>query len=83
MGNSSRKYRLLFIVLNFFLIQQLSAQYKNNVWSFGLGGVAADYYPTNEANSGGLFNEFFNIEDHWNFGVKLNASRILSKKFFL
>jgi hypothetical protein len=71
----------LFFVVNLFTITSSYSQNDNNVWSFGLGAVAVDYYPTNEKGTGGLFNEFFNAADHWNFGIKLNASRILSNKF--
>jgi len=71
MGKAIRKYLLLVIVLNFILTQNSYAQDKNNLWSFGIGINAIDFYPTNAPNTGnedGFLNELFNIRDHWNIG---------------
>jgi hypothetical protein len=84
MINSLRKYLVLFIALNFYLVQQLHAQREGDLWAFGISLIAVDYYPTNESNMGGMFNELFNVGDHWNFfGLKGDASRILGNNFML
>ena len=43
------------------------AQDQNNPWSIGVGINAVDYYPVGEtAPQGELFDEYFNIGDHYN-----------------
>lgn len=43
------------------------AQDQNNPWSIGIGINAVDYYPVGEtAPQGELFDEYFNIGDHYN-----------------
>lgn len=43
------------------------AQDENNPWAIEIGGNAVDLYPTGEdAPAGGMFDEFFNVGDHWN-----------------
>lgn len=51
----------------------LNAQDKNNPWAVSFGVNAIDYHPTNYegnltngGNDSNLFNEFFNMEDHYN-----------------
>lgn len=74
--------KLLLLFISFYLLQNAFAQDKSNSWIFGIGVNAVDYYPTNQSDMGGAFNELFNIEDHWNFfGLKLNADKILGNNF--
>lgn len=84
MINSLRKFTFFFIISNLFMIVQGYAQDKNNLWAVGIGVTAVDYYPTNELDMGGLFNEIFNVGDHWNiYGPKINASRYLGNNLIL
>ena len=44
-----------------------NAQNENNPWQIDLGINAVDFYPTGEDRPlGGIFNEYFNANDHWN-----------------
>lgn len=58
------------LMLAFLLVLGLSttnAQNENNPWQIDLGVNAVDFYPTGEDSPlGGYFNEYFNLEDHWN-----------------
>ena len=66
----------------------MSAQNENNPWLFSVGVSAVDLYPVgthsvpqgpNFWNSDG-FDEFFNVEDHWNIALPyLTVSRYLTK----
>jgi outer membrane protein OmpA-like peptidoglycan-associated protein len=55
-------------------IGTVNAQDANNPWAIDVGANAIDFYPTGNENSiigvGGesdeLFDEFFNVTDHWN-----------------
>ena len=57
--------------LLFFFILQISnvfAQNEKFPWQFSFGINAVDTFPTNTAKNGALFEDFFNVIDHWNFG---------------
>ncbi|MBL7471307.1 OmpA family protein [Robertkochia sediminum] len=59
------------ILVAFLLIAGLSsvhAQDHNNPWQVSFGINAIDVYPTNSDKpyAGGWFDEYFNVEDHWN-----------------
>lgn len=80
---SSKKSLLVltfFCCLNFLLF----SQNENNKWVVGVGINAIDYYPTNEDNMGGFFNEITNAKDHWNiYGPKIHAARFIREKLNL
>ena len=71
MNFTSTKYFYLFL---FSLFLQLSfAQSSDNPWKFSLGVNVIDTYPTGDSspylgNAGDLFEDFFNVGDHWNLG---------------
>ena len=44
------------------------AQTKDYPVQISLGVNVIDVYPTGVSSQGGLFEDFFNIQDHWNFG---------------
>jgi outer membrane protein OmpA-like peptidoglycan-associated protein len=60
-------------------------QDKNNPWAITIGVNAVDPYPVGEdAPQGDFFDEFFNVEDHWNIFPSLSTisvSRYLSDGF--
>lgn len=78
-----RKYFLHLFLISLLLYQKSYAQSENNLWVFGIGANAIDFFPTNATNTGndgGFLNELFNVEDHWNFGgPQLLATRYLVK----
>jgi outer membrane protein OmpA-like peptidoglycan-associated protein/outer membrane protein W len=66
----------------------IGAQNEDNPWLFSVGLSAVDLYPTGGQNfaSGpqvyhaGGFDEFFNVQDHWNVGLPyLSLGRYLDK----
>ena len=72
-----------FLLLAFFCIFNflLFSQNENNKWVVGVGINVVDYYPTNEDNMGGFFNEITNANDHWNiYGPKIHAARFIRGK---
>ncbi len=80
-----RKYIIALLCLCSFVSFAQNQEYK---WSVGLGVNAIDFFPTGESsfktgNTGGRFNEIFNINDHWNkAGIpKLSVSRHLWRRF--
>ena len=66
--------RLLVVALLVLGINNIQAQNEDNPWQFTIGINAIDVFPTNSdpANflppyeTGGLFDEYFNANDHWN-----------------
>ena len=64
-----------------------NAQDQNNPWAIGIGVNAVDFYPTGEnAPLGDYFDEFFNLDDHYNYLPSLSTvsvSRYLSDGFSL
>ena len=62
--------KLLVVALVFVGINSIQAQDENNPWQVSIGVNAIDAYPTNDSNnpysSSTLFNEYFNVTDHWN-----------------
>ncbi len=60
--------RLMFVLLLVFGLNNVNAQDENNPWQISVGVNAVDLYPVGEdAPQGGFFDEFFNVDDHWNF----------------
>ncbi|MCA0958760.1 MULTISPECIES: OmpA family protein [Flavobacteriaceae] len=62
--------KLLVVALVFVGINSIQAQDENNPWQVSIGVNAIDAYPTNDSNnpfsSTTLFDEYFNVSDHWN-----------------
>ncbi len=62
--------KLLVVALVFVGINNIQAQDENNPWQISFGVNAIDAYPTNDENnpfsSTTLFDEYFNVSDHWN-----------------
>lgn len=67
-----RKYKILFLVgITFFIDVLIYGQNEDNLWVFGIGANAIDYYPSNAPNTGnegGFLNQLSNANDHWNIG---------------
>ena len=67
--------KFLVVALMMLGLNNLQAQDENNPWQISVGVNAIDVFPTNETNTsvnlpayetGSLFSEFFNANDHWN-----------------
>ncbi|MDF0714945.1 OmpA family protein [Muricauda sp. 334s03] len=62
--------KLLVVALVFVGINSIQAQDENNPWQVSIGVNAIDAYPTNDSDnpysSTTLFDEYFNVSDHWN-----------------
>ena len=62
--------KLLVVALVFVGFNSIQAQDENNPWQVTIGVNAIDAYPTNDENnpfsSTTLFDEYFNVSDHWN-----------------
>ncbi len=62
--------KLLVVALVFVGFNNIQAQDENNPWQISFGINAIDVFPTNDPNnafsSSTLFNEYFNVNDHWN-----------------
>ncbi|MGD1947337.1 MAG: OmpA family protein [Croceivirga sp.] len=72
MKHLSKFFVVALLVLGF---NNLQAQDENNPWQVSFGVNAIDVYPTNDNSTstnlpayetGSLFNEYFNVNDHWN-----------------
>lgn len=88
--------RFLVASLLIMFIGSVNAQDANNPWAISVGANAIDFYPVggDAANSipgvGGerdeLFDEFFNVEDHWNILPSvsyINVSRFIGDGFII
>ena len=56
-------------------VASLSAQDQNNPFKITVGTSAVDAFPTNAVNpfeTGALFEDFFNVNDHWNMLPAVN-----------
>ena len=62
--------KLLVVALVFVGFNNVQAQDENNPWQISFGINAIDTYPTNDESnpfsSTTLFDEYFNVSDHWN-----------------
>ncbi len=63
----------------------MQAQTEDNPWAIGIGVNAIDFYPVGEdMPQGDMFNEYFNVEDHWNIlpsVSKLTVGRYIGAGF--
>ncbi len=85
--------RFLVASLLIMVIGSVNAQDKNNPWAINVGANAIDTYPvgdrareagTNLEVRGGLFEEFYNVNDHWNILPSvsyINISRYVGDGF--
>ena len=83
----SRPY---FITLFLFLNTSLFSQNNENQWIISAGYSAVDLYPSGAEvgrpyyPQGKIFEDFFNVSDHWNFGgPTISISKLISKSFYL
>ncbi len=62
--------KLLVVLLVFIGFNGIHAQDGNNPWQIGFGVNAVDAFPTGDSDAsfqtGSVFSEFFNANDHWN-----------------
>ncbi|MFC0603545.1 OmpA family protein [Winogradskyella pulchriflava] len=79
--------RLFFVAVLLISFSTTNAQDQNNPWAITLGVNAVDFYPVGEDTpQGDYFDEYFNVEDHWNIMPSLSmisVSRYLSDGFTL
>ncbi len=54
----------------------MNAQDENNPWSIDFGANAVDFYPTNQSGMGGWFDEFVNVDDHYNIIPSISRLRV-------
>ena len=83
-------YRPYFITLFLFLNTSLFSQNNENQWIISAGYSAVDLYPSSAEvgrpyyPQGKIFEDFFNVSDHWNFGgPTISISKLISKSFYL
>ncbi|WP_345006199.1 OmpA family protein [Snuella lapsa] len=65
--------RLMFAMLLVLGYSNANAQDKNNPWQINIGANAVDFYPTGEDGQGEIFDEYFNVTDHWNILPSLST----------
>jgi outer membrane protein OmpA-like peptidoglycan-associated protein len=78
------------ITLFLFLNTSLFSQNNENQWIISAGYSAVDLYPSGAElgrpyyPQGKIFEDFFNVSDHWNFGgPTISVSKLISKSFYL
>ena len=83
-----KKYKLISIFFLFFSLTSLVGQNADNPWHIGLNFNVVDIYPTGAdaddpfGPQGKLFEDPFNVSEHWNFGgPTLSLSRSIIKGF--
>ncbi len=67
--------RLLFAMLLVLGYSNANAQDKNNPWQISIGTNAVDAYPNGDGGlfSETIFDEYFNVSDHWNILPSLST----------
>ncbi|MCQ0110912.1 Thrombospondin type 3 repeat-containing protein [Zhouia amylolytica] len=76
--------KILVASLLFVGLSSVHAQDENNPWQLSFGVNAVDVYPTGEPGMGDYFDEYFNVEDHWNILPSISyvaVSRNVGGKF--
>ncbi len=78
--------KVLLILLAVVSFSNIYAQDEDNPWSIDLGTNAVDFYPTGAdfypmGTSGGnfvggMFEDFFNVSDHWNTSAAISKLRV-------
>lgn len=80
-----------YIIISFLLFNtSLFSQNNENQWIFSVGYSAVDLYPSGAKEGtpyhpqGKVFEDFFNVSDHWNFGgPTISISKLIVKSFYL
>jgi outer membrane protein OmpA-like peptidoglycan-associated protein len=80
-----------YIIISFLLFNtSLFSQNNENQWIISVGYSAVDLYPSGAEvgrsyyPQGKIFEDFFNVSDHWNFGgPTISISKLISKSFYL
>jgi hypothetical protein len=68
--------KVLLILLAVVFINNVNAQNEDNPWSVEVGTNAVDFYPTGADDQGDYFDDYFNFDDHWNFGAVMSRIRV-------
>ncbi|MBT8304833.1 MAG: OmpA family protein [Bacteroidia bacterium] len=69
--------RLMFAMLLLIGFSNANAQDQNNPWAITFGVNAVDVYPVGgNSPQGDYFDEFFNVNDHWNILPSLSTLRV-------
>mgnify|MGYP000592597115 CR=1 FL=1 len=70
------KNNLQLMILFCFCFVGVQSQNTEKSWSFGFGASAVDVYPVGEDTpQGDYFDEYFNVNDHWNMGVYFDVNK--------
>ena len=84
------KVLFVFGILFFLNSRLLFSQKNENQWIITAGYSAVDLYPSGAEigrpyfPQGEIFEDFFNVSDHWNFGgPTISISKLISKSFYL
>ena len=84
------KVLFVFGILFFLNSRLLFSQKNENQWIIAAGYSAVDLYPSGAEigrpyfPQGEIFEDFFNVSDHWNFGgPTISISKLISKSFYL
>ncbi len=67
--------KLLFVLVIFAGLS-MNAQDENNPWSVDFGVNAVDFYPTNQPGMGNWFDEYINVNDHYNMVPSLSRVHV-------
>ena len=70
--------KVLLILLVVVSFNNINAQDEDNPWAIELGTNAVDFYPTggDAPFQGDYFDEYFNINDHYNTGAVVSRLRV-------
>ena len=84
------KVLFVFSILFFLNSRLLFSQKNENQWIITAGYSAVDLYPSGAEigrpyfPQGEIFEDFFNVSDHWNFGgPTISISKLILKSFYL
>ena len=84
------KVLFVFGILFFLNSRLLFSQKNENQWIIAAGYSAVELYPSGAEigrpyfPQGEIFEDFFNVSDHWNFGgPTISISKLISKSFYL
>ena len=85
--NMKNFVKIFFVFALVSLTTQSWAQDKDNPWQFSFGVSALNFngtnYPSDKPNldlGSDLFNEYFNVTDHWNVQSSLSTVTLTRKK---
>ncbi len=68
--------KIVVAVVLLFGFSSMYAQDEDNPWRITLGVNAVDFYPTNQPGQGKWFDEFFNVNDHYNIIPSISAIEV-------